>query len=189
MKTLHISLIAVSGIVPLVVFGMYIISNPIIQLSTTQACPSTDISKISTDMVANLPTKLPFDYALQGIVANSKDQIMVFYANHTLCTTPRNVFNTDYAQLRLVITKVAVPENSTAYTNNWIKYASDPEINIAKPQLVHVNSYDGVGWDRYNAVPSELFFLNDNDQTQYSLFGLDNQSLIQLLDISRSIPP
>lgn len=190
MKTLHLAIATAIGTVSLVSFGIYIISNPIIlQYSLSQDCQIPNLNEIPVDFIVKLPTKLPTGYTLQGIVINGREQVMIFYADHSLCNSPRNGFNTNDAQLRIVITKSDVQENSTTYQNNWFKSSSDPESNnYGKFQRIQVNGYKGIGWEQYNAVPTSLFFLNDGSQIQYSLFGLDNQSLDQLLEIARSIP-
>lgn len=174
--------------------------------TTAPQCPSTDMSKIITAIPVKLPTSLPTGYTLQGIESQMNNtQVLAYYADHPLCAFPTG-FDYHGAQLRLVITKVGQSETSATYQQNWLNYAADSSNQVvAKVQPIEVNGYLGAGWDPYDtnsvvrldgkvieSTPFQgngaLFFLNDKDQTQYSLFGSSDMSLQQLQQVANSIP-
>lgn len=173
--------------------------------ATAPQCPPADISKITAVIPVKLPADLPTGYSLQGIESQMNNtQVLAFYADHPLCVFPKG-FDYHGAQLRVVITKVGQSESSATYQQNWLNYAADPKNQIvAKVQPIEINGHKGVGWDPYDTYSvvrsngqviertpfrgdGALFFLNDNDHTQYSIFGSGSISLQQLEQIASSI--
>jgi hypothetical protein len=160
--------------------------------------------KLAPGWIIKQPTSLPKGYTLEGVLDNQPADIELLYADHSLCNFPSG-FDYQGHQMKIVAVHPGRLINGTENQQIFLAHAADPSSGIvAKVQPIEVNGYKGAGWGQFDAYSTvrlngtvihqepfhgqaNLFFFNDNDQVEYSLFGHANQTLTELLDVARSV--
>lgn len=169
-------------------------------------CLPTSLASINlaSGWTIKQPTSLPKGYALQGVLDNQPTDIELLYADHSLCN-PQTGFDYQGYQLKIVAVHPSRPINGTENQQIYLARAADPSSGIvAKVQPIEVNGYKGAGWEQFDTYSTvrlngtiirqepfhgqaNLFFFNDNDQVEYSLFANSNQTLSNLMAVAGSI--
>lgn len=200
-------IVIIGGITGFVLYQIFSSEAPV----SSTFCLPKDISQLNLDFHVNTPSVLPDGYSLQGIeiLDHAPYGIILNYANHSMCL---HTFSEDDVNLlRVLVRKEHNTEGHAIFspTGQMLKYEKIqlPPMTSLKFQqetiktvlslglnrtltwkAVDINSYKGLtvlSMREPAVIAPAVVFLNDNDQTLYTVTG--NLPLNQLLAVARSM--